>query len=74
MKFNAGNLRDAELLTKEQLKTIQGGILSGGDGSCTESCAGGLTSCTSDAMNCSHTKNAAGYITSISCDSHSYDC
>ena len=74
LKFDVSNMPEAEVLTKEQLKTIQGGVLSGGGSSCTESCAGGLTTCTSDSMNCSHTKNDAGYIVSISCDSHSYDC
>lgn len=32
LKLDFGDLRSAELLTREQLKTIQGGVLSGGGG------------------------------------------
>jgi len=73
LKLNLQSL-NAEVLTRSQLKQILGGDGGSGLGSCTETCPGGLTSCTSDKMDCSNTKNDAGFITAISCDGTSLTC
>lgn len=73
LKLEHYNIKDAEILTREQLKSILGGDGSGYDGSCTYRCPDGNTECTSPTGNCSRKKEGV-VVVSISCDGITYDC
>ncbi|HLR38046.1 MAG TPA: hypothetical protein VK084_08365 [Chitinophagaceae bacterium] len=77
-ELNLGN--DAEVLSREELKKVLGGMGSGSGGgsgsdvTCTVKCPSGDTSCSSSEGDCEINTDFWGVVRSIRCEDKTFNC
>lgn len=75
LKLSEMNLSNAEMLSREQMKKIVGGIGSGSDSvTCTVTCPDDHCSCSSTIGKCKRNEDVYGDVISITCEDLTYNC